>query len=229
MATEFDEDLSDDAESDEIHYVGLYAAQVVNVEDPLELGRVKFTIPGMVEPEGAWAFPVGTISGGSKNRGFYDVPDKGADIVVQFIQGDIEQPVYWGGWWGNTDAGRETPGPTETAGKSVRPKIKAYETERFLLLFDENENKLVIRDKGSGYEIALLSSGVHLASEGATEQVIKGNAFMTALNTYVDAVNTFAGTCITAPPATPAAALSAATAAFKTIAQQALSAVVRTS
>ena len=168
MATEFDDRPGADEEGEELFYVGLYAATVVRNDDPEEIGRVKIKIPGLVEPESAWALPGATISGGIKGRGFYDPPDKGSDVLVMFIQGDLEQPAYFAGFWGVPDSGRETPGPDDGVGKDVRPQIKAYETARYLLMFDHRggAEQLVIRDKVTNDQIDLKPSGINIKSAG---------------------------------------------------------------
>lgn len=229
MATEFDDDILGDEEGEELFHVGLYTGVVTNNEDPLLLGRCKIRIPGLIDPESAWALPA-SVAGGIAGRGIFDVPDVGSDVFVQFIQGDIEQPMYWGGNWGIPDSGRETPFGGNFS-KEDRVKLKCWETSRFLLLFDERSGgeRLVIRDKNSGHEVVLVAGGVRLGSESASEAVIRGNQFLTALNTLVDAINTFAGTAVTTPQGPPATALSAAITVFKQAAQQALSVIVKTS
>ena len=160
MPNEFDE-------SSDLHYVGFYNAVVVDNEDPKKLGRVRFRIPGLIEPAGAFAFPLG-IGGGASQRGFYDPPDKGADIGVLFMQGDLEQPYYLGGHWGEPDSGVETPGPAASASAADAPKVKAYETSRYLTVWDNRsgQEEWFIRDKETGDTIVLnAADGVRLSTQ----------------------------------------------------------------
>lgn len=73
----------------ELRLDGLHVGEVVDREDPEGLGRVRVRIPGLVEPASAWAWPLGTLGGGSDRRGFFCVPEKGAEVGVLFHQGDV--------------------------------------------------------------------------------------------------------------------------------------------
>ena len=88
----------------EVRYPGLYIGEVVDREDPEGIGRVRVRIPGLVEPASNWAFPLGTVGGGSDRRGFYSVPEKGAEVGVLFTTGVlITGPLWarpvWGVYW----------------------------------------------------------------------------------------------------------------------------------
>jgi len=85
------------------HY-GLYMGTVIDREDPDGDGRVRVQIPGLIDEKSAWAKPKG---GGSALWGFVRVPPKGADVYVQFINGDLERPVYEPADYGTKDGERE--------------------------------------------------------------------------------------------------------------------------
>ncbi len=72
-------------------YDGLYEGYVVDRDDPDGDGRVRVCVPGIIDERSAWARPRG---GGSKFWGFVAVPPKDADVLVQFINGDIDRPTY---------------------------------------------------------------------------------------------------------------------------------------
>jgi hypothetical protein len=74
-----------------------YPATVVKNDDPKGLRRVKFTIPGLIEPESPWALPMATAGGGSEKRGGSIVPEIRATIGVQFAFGDPAHPYYFCG------------------------------------------------------------------------------------------------------------------------------------
>lgn len=76
---------------------GLYTGTVVDREDPELLGRITVEIPGLIDTESNWAFP---RTGGSKNWGSVNIPPVGSDVYVQFIMGDIDQPVWEPGPFG---------------------------------------------------------------------------------------------------------------------------------
>lgn len=83
---------------------GLYSGFVTQRDDPEMLSRIKVRIPGILEIEsaddGPWALPKG---GGSKNWGRNSVPPLGAAVWVQFINGDVNKPVWEPGWHGKPE------------------------------------------------------------------------------------------------------------------------------
>ena len=72
-------------------YFGLYMGSVVDRNDPQGDGRVRVKIPGIIDDRSAWARPRG---GGYTNWGIVKVPPPEADVYVQFINGDLDQPTY---------------------------------------------------------------------------------------------------------------------------------------
>ncbi len=136
-------------ENGERKYFGTYGGTVVNNADPRSLGRVKFRIEGFIEPESGWAFPA--ISGGAAQNGAYDVPKKGATVHVFFLNGDIDQPRYTGGWHGLGESPTQTPAPGNA------DKVKIYETDRFLIVLNgiSGGEELLILDKNSGDKVSM--------------------------------------------------------------------------
>lgn len=149
MAHEFD--------TDDPRYTALYMGVVVDREDPEGLGRVRVRIPGLVEPASAWAFPLGTVGGGSAARGFFAVPEEGAEVGVLFHQGDIDHPFFLAGHWGKPGGVSEVPTPVQSLSKDEAPQIRVFETGRFLLIFDDRSGaeKLFLQDKSSGDLISI--------------------------------------------------------------------------
>jgi hypothetical protein len=82
--------------------------KVLENVDPKGLHRIQVSVPGIIEK--AWAFPMGSMGGGAKERGAGRVPDIGADVVVQFVGGDPQGiALYMPAWWGILDDGPEVP------------------------------------------------------------------------------------------------------------------------
>lgn len=130
MHPTFDDDLA----RHDTRLLGLYVGYVTSRRDLDGLGRVQVCIPGVAEPHTAWAFPLGTVGGGSKNRGFFAVPEEGAEVAVFFNQGDLEQPYYLGGHWGKPGGESEVP---EEAQKDP-PDNRVFATETFRIEIDES-------------------------------------------------------------------------------------------
>lgn len=145
----------------EPRYYGMYYGFVTSNIDPEGLGRVRITIPGLVEPESAWAIPMSL--GGSAQSGGWDVPKVGAAVGVMFHAGDIDEPIYFRGWYGRG----ETPTPvTEAGNEDAVNKIKCFESDRHLVVLDGVNNKVLIKDKNSGFLISMSEDKLELGGEG---------------------------------------------------------------
>jgi len=110
----------------------LQIGQVIDRNDPKKLGRVTFKIPGLMEPEGPWAFPFG---GGSKDFGTVATPPVGADIGILFKNGDPECPYYLLANWGTGEVPEEFnenyPDSVVTATETFRTEICEKAGNRF--------------------------------------------------------------------------------------------------
>jgi len=172
MAGEFD--------TDDPRYAALYIGEVVDRDDPEGLGRVRVRIPGLVDPASPWAFPLGTVGGGSDRRGFFSVPEKGAEVGVLFHQGDVDHPFYLCGHWGKPNGQAEVPEPARGLPKEETPQVRAFETKRFLLAFDDREGKeaFLIKDKVSGDQIEFDGVGMGITVKATTALMLKADGMV---------------------------------------------------
>jgi hypothetical protein len=120
-------------------YYGLYRAEVKNVKDPEQRGRIQVQCPEVghkvVLPR--WV-DCGFMAAG-KNRGWFWPPEVGDSVWVSFERGDAGRPnLYFGGWFGDKDV------PTELGypGKDKEPKRRGFSTRTgHTLVFNEEEGK----------------------------------------------------------------------------------------
>lgn len=174
----------DDPEA--LRYLGLYDGTVVNNADPELLGRVRVNIPGLIEPESAWAEPVGT-AGGSAQKGDFNVPELGASVTVQFLMGDPDRPKYQSGHWGKPKGKSEAPTYVQDG---VSPKdahlVRVIETKAFDIVMDSRGGKeqLFIRRKPDGTVIRMRAKStaqpIQLGSDGANEAIMLGTSYRNA-------------------------------------------------
>lgn len=163
---------------------GFYIGEVVNNVDPEKLGRVTFRIEGLIEPESGWAFPLGTMGGGSKERGFWAVPQIGATVGVFFNGGDADQPWYMPAHWGVKEQPPQDPDtpnlpaipaemlgpeqPKAIADPSVSPadavKIVCFDTKLFHIVVDERDDKQFLQVQMKGVELRVELDGVNKAA-----------------------------------------------------------------
>jgi hypothetical protein len=123
----------------------MYVGYVVDRKDPEQLGRVRVCVPGLIEPSSAWAWPLGTVGGGSKDRGFFAVPAENAEVALFFNQGNIDAPYYLSAHWGKPEGQSEVP---EEAQKDP-PDNYVLATETFRIELDETKGarKLKLTNK----------------------------------------------------------------------------------
>jgi len=97
----------------ERHY-GKYRGVVLNNIDPLQMGRVQVSVPAIGPIPTSWAMPCLPASG--VNTGVFTVPQVGSGVWVEFEQGDVDHPIWVGGYWGSA---AETP----VQAKAVPPGV----------------------------------------------------------------------------------------------------------
>ncbi len=130
-----------DKEHTDPRYYGLELGVVVDNVDPKGLGRVRLTVPGIIDQPSPWAPQIGTLSGGSPQRGAFSVPKKGSDVGVLFHRGDPERPYYIGGHFGSPAGGDEVPEDAAAAPPNERHDIHAFDTKAWKVSLDDREGK----------------------------------------------------------------------------------------
>ncbi|MEA3064219.1 MAG: hypothetical protein QOJ27_654 [Sphingomonadales bacterium] len=87
-------------------HFGKFRGEVLNVLDPFGLGRIQVSVPGLLDNSTmAWAMPC--LPGAGPSVGFFTIPPVGAKVWVEFERGDLDYPIWSGGFWGSG----ETPAP----------------------------------------------------------------------------------------------------------------------
>jgi len=175
-------------DASEPRYTALYIGQVVDRADPERLGRVRVRIPGLVEPASAWAFPLGTVGGGSDRRGFFCVPEIGADVGILFHQGDIDHPYYLGGGhWGKPGGTTEIPSPARDLSPADTPQVRAFETGRFVIVFDDRAGAQILRiqDKTSGDQVEFDGVGMGITIQATSALILKADGIISIEGTTV--------------------------------------------
>lgn len=99
-------------------YYGKYKGTVLNNIDPQQMGRLLVQVPGVsgLGPA-SWAMPCVPLAG--IQMGVYVVPLIGAGVWVEFEAGDINHPIWSGGYWASA---AEVPA-LALAGLPVSPNI----------------------------------------------------------------------------------------------------------
>lgn len=106
-------------------FYGKYRGKVVNNIDPLMRGRLMVLVPAVSETPLSWATPCVPYAG--KNVGFFALPPIGANVWVEFEQGDPVYPIWSGCFWGDGEA----------PAKPAVPTTKVFKTETTTLTFND--------------------------------------------------------------------------------------------
>lgn len=132
-------------------FYGKYRGTVVNNVDPMQIGRVQVQVPDVsgVLPT-SWAMPCLPVAGAQ--MGLYAVPPVGANVWVEFEQGDPDYPIWVGCFW-NTAA--EVPAPARTAPPGLSHIALSAAGASILV----NDTGIYI-DNGKGARIAMTGPAV---------------------------------------------------------------------
>jgi hypothetical protein len=80
-------------------FFGKYRGKVKNNVDPMQLGRIQVSVPGVLgEGSLSWAMPCVPYAG--RGVGFFAIPPAGANVWVEFECGDPDRPIWSGCFWG---------------------------------------------------------------------------------------------------------------------------------
>ena len=164
--------FDDDLETHDTRLLGMYVGYVTNRRDPEGLGRVRVCVPGVLEPESAWAWPLGTVGGGSKDHGFFAVPEVSAEVAVFFPAGDPNAPPhYLSAHWGKPGGESEVP---EEAQKDP-PDNRVFATPTFRIELDETEGarKLKLTNRKTGCHLVLDAEANSVTLEATTSITIR--------------------------------------------------------
>jgi hypothetical protein len=118
-------------------FVGYYEGQVLENVDPERLGRIRFVIPGLVEPRSGWTLPVGSPGAGSPARGLWCIPAIGSNVGIWFKEGDLDHPRYITGPWGDPDGVLETPTFANELAPADAIRVSGLQTDKWEIVLDD--------------------------------------------------------------------------------------------
>lgn len=163
---------------------------VADREDPEKLGRVRLLVPGIYQVPSPWAWPLGTLGGGSAQRGGWFVPEKGADVMVFFALGSHERPHFLAAHWGKPAGTSEAPSFLDDVDKEDAPDVRVIETKNWLIVMDDrNDSQLIIKDKNNSDGVIRIADGkIYGGDENASEPFVLGSQWKTGMEAILDAI-----------------------------------------
>jgi uncharacterized protein involved in type VI secretion and phage assembly len=195
-------------------YYGVLEAIVDKVEgDPAKEGRVKLRFPRFDggREVSDWCRVAQLYAGGG--YGSFFPPEKGDEVLVAFVQGDMRIPIVLGGLYN----GQDKPATSRDGGKDqklIRTRgghqvllddtssdkaVRITTAAGHAVHLDDTGNQVVVETPKGRVKITLADGGtvtvsattvkieartIELGAPGATEPAVLGNALMTLFNTH---------------------------------------------
>ena len=144
-------------------WFGKYLGLVVDNGDPAKHGRLKVTVPAVLDDVEVWAMPCVPYAG--VGVGFYSLPEPKTGVWIEFEAGELKFPIWSGCFW----ADGELPA---SGGASV----KIWKTERLTLRLDDDRDELKLQNDAES--TLTLAADAVTESGGATHTV--GSAAVTS-------------------------------------------------
>jgi uncharacterized protein involved in type VI secretion and phage assembly len=139
-------------------FYGKYRGVVTDNQDPLMAGRIRVRTPAVMgEAESAWASPAAPF-------GFLALPGVGANVWVEFEQGDPDLPIWSGTWWGS---------PTELPASRVMVRTSGGHT---VTLDDTPGAGGIVLETPAGQMIALNEAGIVITNGKGASITLTGPA-----------------------------------------------------
>ncbi len=136
-------------------FYGVCTGRVINVLDPLMLGRVQVQLPFIDSLDlSPWARVASPMAG--PLHGIYMIPNPGVDVLVAFEQGDVNAPYVIGSLW---SAMNPPPLPSPV------PQIRLIKTlAQNQIMITEVPPSIMIQVETTGQTILISPAGIQILS-----------------------------------------------------------------
>ncbi len=124
---------------EEGEYLGKYRGVVITNKDPLDLGRIKVTIPALPQTLDTWAMP--QLPYGGPQVGFHGIPPPSAKVWIEFERGNPSFPVWSGAFWDP----KEFPEPKKVSSEQPALEVKMWKTVSSIFYMDDTKQKGAIK------------------------------------------------------------------------------------
>ncbi|HMH23940.1 MAG TPA: phage baseplate assembly protein V [Puia sp.] len=121
------------------HFFGKYRGLVTDNDDSTNRGRVKVSVPSVLNDLEVWAMPCLPFAG--EDVGLYTIPEPGAGVWVEFEGGDSSYPIWTGGFWADNEL------PKDEKGSDTKPSLRIFKSEKGLMIhFNDDSETLTLSD-----------------------------------------------------------------------------------
>ena len=167
-------------------YYGIYQGIVTGIKDPEKRGRIKVICPEVLggETESAWCDPMIPIA--YDNGGDFCIPSKEEMVWLLFIAGDVDRPVWIGGWWSesSTPLGENYSNPDKVRIINYADCTITMQDDKININVGEGKYDLLIEDKKVSIKGDLVVNGdIKVEGNLETEQCSVSTLNLTKLKT----------------------------------------------
>jgi uncharacterized protein involved in type VI secretion and phage assembly len=195
-----DERVARFIEQTENRHWGKYRGIVADRNDPERLGRLKVRVPSLLaDAVTGWAWPVAPYAGAG--IGLFAVPQEGDLVWVEFLEGDLEHPIWSGAAWARPDGQTEI--PEEARDAYPDQVVLRTASGNVIVLSDAAGAERITIRSASGCEV-VLDPKANRVTVHADEVVVRGAGGLTqelATRVFVETHTHPTAIGPTAPPA----------------------------
>jgi hypothetical protein len=176
-------------------FYGKYHGVVRDVSDPLEIGRLRATVPSVLGEEvlTGWALPCAPFGGG-KDRGLLCLPEVGDTVWIEFAGGDVSQPIWAGAFWGAPASGGQQDDLAQEAGAEVPtsedtkagPGLHVLRTRAGHRIALADEGDIVVAHGPGQAEVRLTSDGAVVVKTEKAELTLTQDGEVSAVTERVE-------------------------------------------
>lgn len=141
-------------------FYGKYRGIVADINDPLQIGRIRATVPDVMgEEESGWAMP--SVPFGGNGMGFFALPKRDAGVWIEFEHGDPDYPIWSGCWFGSA---AEMPPVllTEPPNSPFKKVLLKTEGGHSILFDDKPGAGGITLETSSGQKIVVSTTGIEI-------------------------------------------------------------------
>lgn len=160
---------------------GVVIAQVTNLDDPDNWGRVKVKYPWLADDQESHWVRIATIGAGAE-RGMQYLPEINDEVLVAFEHGDPHYAFIIGGLWNGKDKPPLANNAATSSGTVNQRIIKSRSGHVIILDDTDGSEKITIQDKTGKNEIVIdtASNTMDINLEADINLTAKSNIVLTA-------------------------------------------------